>query len=146
MILGMDPAVFWTILGVLLFVLEMLIPGFIVGSFGVGALAAALVSALGGELAIQLIVFAVISSISTYLLRRYFITEKPTLESAIDEMIGQSAICHSKIKGKGYVGSVKLNDTIWNARSDEIIHAGELVSVLERHGNTLTVTKELNPQ
>ena len=59
----------WLVTGVILMLVEIATPGFFAASVGVGALAAALVSYLGGGLTLQIAVFS-ISTLAVFVLAR----------------------------------------------------------------------------
>lgn len=65
----MDDSFWWLIVGLALFVVELLTPGFVVACFGVGALLASLIALFGGGLFWQVFAFSVGSIAALLLLR-----------------------------------------------------------------------------
>ncbi|GAA3856584.1 hypothetical protein [Celeribacter arenosi] len=65
----------WAVAAIAFFILEVLAPGFILLGFGVGATVVAIILALGllgADVAILVLIFAVVSLVSWYALRRVF--------------------------------------------------------------------------
>ena len=55
---GIDPALLWVIGGLVGLILEMLVPAFVIGSFGVSAIIAGAAAALGADQGVQIALFA----------------------------------------------------------------------------------------
>lgn len=146
----LDPAVYWLLIAVILFVLELVTPGFVLVFFGAGAAAAALVSWLLPETAIvvQLVIFIVVSLGSFFSLRgvmqRRFFASAPGKEGEdIDEQLvrpGEKGVVSAVIAPPAE-GRVKCAGTYWRATAGERIEEGEIVTVVRRDGLTLEVEK-----
>jgi inner membrane protein len=147
-----DPALYWLIIGVMLFFLEMAVPGFILFFFGLGAFVTALVAWLAQiSIAWQLALFIVASLLSLWSLRD-IIQKKflaPKAEDEEDEEEDEDVIV--PIAGeKGVVsmtiappaeGQVKYSGTFWRATADEEIEEGEIIAVVRRKGIVVHVEK-----
>lgn len=147
-----DPALYWLIIGVMLFFLEMAVPGFILFFFGLGAFVTALVAWLTPiSIAWQLALFIVTSLIALWSLRD-IIQKKflaPKLEN--EEGEGEDEDVIVPIAGeKGVVsmtisppaeGQVKYSGTFWRATADEEIEEGEIIAVVRRKGIVIHVEK-----
>ena len=101
-----------------------------------GALAAMIVSLLGGGTAAQFIVFAAVSAVLLALfrpaLRKYFAVKKTSTNA--DRLVGQEAVVTQAIGGGIDAGEVKLSGVLWTALADTPIAAGAYVRVLRVEG------------
>lgn len=142
------PGLMWLSIGVILFVMEMAVPGFVLFFFGV----AAMITALGSYLFewsvnIQLAVFLGASLISLFGLRS--IVKKVLIGDTLDE--GEDSIL-AKGGERCEVtttiippaeGQVKFAGTFWRAQADEAIEAGTVVEVIHQKELLIHVKKVL---
>lgn len=144
----LKPEVVWFIVGIILMLMEMAVPGLVIIFFGIGAIVVSLICMVASpSLTVQLIIFIVVSSLSLALLRSWFktrffsstdgMTGDPTV---LDEFTGKTAVAETAIL-PGMPGRVEFKGTHWKAESDQEIAAGEVVVVLEKDNITLKVTK-----
>lgn len=101
--------------------------------FAIGALAAAVVSLLGGAIWLQITVFLVVSGvllISLWPIVRKVLKPK-VVKTNVDALIGSSGYVTADIDNLAATGQVKLGAMEWTARSTTgaPIAAGKLVSV-----------------
>lgn len=101
--------------------------------FAAGALAALIVSLLGGALWLQAVVFLAVSGVLLALLRplvRKFVTPKVS-RTNVDAVIGSTGYVTEDIDNASATGRVKLGAMSWSARSTcgTPIAAGTLVKV-----------------
>jgi len=135
--------VIWLITAVVLGLLEVTTLTLVLGFFAGGALAAALVAALGGPVVLQVISFLVVSLALLGLLRpvvRRHTRPELGIRTGVAALIGQSAMVLERVDA--HHGQVKLAGEIWTARSYDpslVIEAGAPVSVLEIKGATALV-------
>jgi membrane protein implicated in regulation of membrane protease activity len=135
--------VVWAILAALLGVGEIATTGFILGPIALAAVAAAIVAALGGGIALELIVF-IAGSIATLLLlrpiaRRHLRTPA-RLRTGTAALVGTRALVLQQVDATG--GQVKIGGEIWSARAydeDQVIPVGERVEVVKIEGATALV-------
>ena len=112
--------------------------------FAAGSLAAAIAGWAGGNLVIQIIVFAAVSGVLLWLLRpitkRYF-TPK-LVKTNLDAIIGAEGIVTKDIDNTHSAGQVKLNGMEWTARSTtgEQIPEGTQIKVDKIEGVKVYVT------
>ena len=112
--------------------------------FAAGSLAALIVSLIGGELWLQILVFLTVSAVALALLRpiakKYF-TPRIT-RTNVDALAGKTCLCVTAIDNVSGVGQVKLGDVEWTARSTdgEPIPAGTQVTIDRVEGVKLYVT------
>ena len=88
--------------------------------FAIGALAAMLTTALGGEIWLQVTVFTVVSILCLLALRpvlKKYITPKQ-VKTNIDAIIGTTGVVLEAIDNIAGTGKVKLSGMEWTARSE----------------------------
>jgi inner membrane protein len=128
------PEIIWFIIGLVMFILELIIPGFFIFFFALGAWVTALVCLIADPgINVQLVIFTVSSVLSLLLLRRIiqkkFFQEKITQSDEIeDEFTGKEAIVVSDIK-PGENGTVEFKGTTWKAESESEIKTGQTVII-----------------
>lgn len=145
-----NPALYWLIIGVMLFFLEMAVPGFILFFFGLGAVVTALVSWLFQiSVAWQLALFISISLVSLLGLRD-MIQTKLFAPSAKEGEKEDKDVMHAVPGEKGVVsmtiappaeGRIKYSGTSWRASADEKIDEGEIVSIVYQKDLIIHVAK-----
>ncbi|MGL1932560.1 MAG: NfeD family protein [Desulfotalea sp.] len=138
----MHTGLFWLSIGVMMFIMEMVVPGFVLFFFGVGAWVVALLTWLMPlTLVAQLFVFLISSVISLLVFRR-FIKDKffgvSEDEPSFEE--GDTAEVIEVIKPP-YKGKVRYSGTTWKALAEERIEVGEVVKIVVRDGLVFRVEK-----
>jgi membrane protein implicated in regulation of membrane protease activity len=139
----------WTLAGILLIFVELILPHFVLAFFGGGALVTALTTAIGltPTMTSQLVVFIVSSLLLLFLLRR---TLKKTLTGNMKDSddlqpfdldIGKIVAVVRDIDPHAGVGKVKYLGTHWDAMAEEFIAAGESVRIVGGSNLTLRVEK-----
>lgn len=146
-----DPALYWLIIGVMLFFLEMAVPGFILFFFALGALATALVAWLTPvSIAWQLAIFIAASLISLLSLRGMIQKKFLTTTSEDEEGEGDEDVMLAVAGERGVVsmtivppaaGQIKYAGTFWKAVADEKIEEGEIISIVRQKGLVIHVEK-----
>lgn len=140
----MRPDLFWFFLGMAFFLLELLIPGFVIFFFGFGAWITALICFLFNPgLDLQIIIFSVTSILSLLLLRkmltrRFFKEGGDSPDTLGDEFIGKEAVALENIS-KGSKGRVEFKGAPWTARSNDDIKSGQVVEIIEKESINLIV-------
>jgi membrane protein implicated in regulation of membrane protease activity len=139
----MDEWVLWIIAAGLLAVGEMVTLGFFLGPIAIAAVTAAIVALGGGGVALQAIVFIVMSAASLLVLRpvaRRHLRTPSQLRTGTAALVGSTAVVIDRVDRDG--GTVKLAGEVWSARSFDEDHAfepGARVEVLEIKGATALV-------
>jgi len=138
------PELFWFILGLGLFLMELVLPGFIIFFFGLGAWVTALVCVTGHPgINLQIIIFAVTSVLSLIGLRRiiqkkFFYSRENSSVDVEDEFTGKEALAISDFGGMK-TGKVEFKGTMWNAESASEIVKGQRVVIIEKENFKLIV-------
>jgi membrane protein implicated in regulation of membrane protease activity len=138
------PEMIWFILGLVLFLLELVVPGFVIFFFGVGAWVTALICLLfEPSVNLQVIIFAVFSVLSLLALRKIiqkkFFYSKDNRDAAVeDEFTGKEALAIADF-GADKKGKVEFKGTRWTAESGSEIKAGQTVIIIEKESFKLIV-------
>ncbi|MBL1086326.1 NfeD family protein [Streptomyces actinomycinicus] len=138
-----DAWVWWLVgaaaLGIPLVVTAM--PEF--GMLAVGAVAAAVVSALGPGAVIQVLTFVVVSVALIAVVRPIAARhsrQRPRLATGVEALKGRQAVVLERVDGSG--GRIKLAGEVWSARALDTGRAyevGQEVDVVEIEGATAVV-------
>ena len=116
------PELFWFILGLGLFLLELVMPGFIIFFFGLGAWVTALVCLIGHPgVNLQIILFAITSTLLLIalikIIQKKFLNSKGTRSDDVDdEFTGKEALAKSDFGGIKQ-GKVEFKGTSLTAES-----------------------------
>ncbi len=145
----LKPELIWFLVGLVLLIFEFIMPGLIIGFFGVGAWIVAvicLVSAyVQGSINTQLIIFIIASVLSLLLLRKWLkgmfighVKSEQDMTKDINEFIGERAVVKEKITPKAR-GKIEIHGTDWVAEADEEIAEGTFVEIIGKNNLTLKV-------
>ena len=135
----------WLTFGMLLMILELIIPGTFIVWFGLGAVATGIVCAFVSlSVSGQIAVFTVCSTISvffgSFVYKRIFGANKEVGQQdkvGAQKYIGQSfKVVEAIEEGKG---KVAVGDTVWLAQSSQDIAKGRRVKVVDVKGTILIV-------
>lgn len=142
----LSPEVIWFLVGLLLLVMELVLPGLIIGFFGIGAWIVA-ITCLFTEIGLntQLIIFIIASVLSLLLLRKWLkgiflghAGSKQDLTHDLEDFVGQRAIVREKIVPKSG-GKVEFHGCNWEAQADGEIAEGTVVEIVGKDNITLKV-------
>lgn len=145
----LKPELIWFLVGLVLLVLEFIMPGLIIGFFGVGAWIVAIICLFSayvtGSINTQLIIFIVASVLALLLLRKWlkgmFIghtKSEQDLTEDLNEFVGERVVVKEKITPKAG-GKVELHGTNWVAEAEEEIAEGTVVEIIAKDNLTLKV-------
>lgn len=139
--------VIWFILGVILLVLEFVVPGVILAFFGIGAIITAGLTWIGvlETTSHQIPVFLISSLLLLVTLRKYLskhfrggvITEGG--DDAHRSFVGKRGRVTKRISPDSIDGRIDLDGTEWKATSSVAIEAGSIVEVEAKDNITLRV-------
>ncbi|MBE3084607.1 MAG: NfeD family protein [Bacteroidetes bacterium] len=138
------PELFWFLIGLVLFLLELVIPGFFIFFFGLGAWITALVCLIAEPgTNLQIIIFAVTSILSLIALRRiiqekFFYSKGNLSDEVEDEFTGKEALATTDI-GPDKKGKIEFKGTTWKAESKSEIKEGQTAIIIEKENFTLIV-------
>ncbi|RZK57436.1 MAG: NfeD family protein [Pedobacter sp.] len=136
-------SVLWFVIGFVFFLLEFVVPGFILFFFGVAAWVVALLTLVFDiGLNAQLIIFLGTALLTVALLRKWLSNkigmyrEGPRVLE--EEYVGKTALAETAI-APGKNGKVEFRGTSWDASSDDYIEAGQSVLITETRSIILIV-------
>ncbi len=138
------PEIVWFIIGLVLFLLELVLPGFVIFFFGVGAWLTALMCLVADPgINLQVIVFAMTSVLSLLTFRkmiqkRFFYIREDRSNAVEDEFTGKEARAVADF-GVDKRGKVDFKGTTWKAESESDIKEGQTVIILEKENFKLKV-------
>lgn len=142
----------WFLVGLVLLVSELALPGFVIIFFGVGAWITALLVGFGllTSFNAQLLVFLVTSVLALVLFRKqgkkYFEGRVSGIwnpRASMEDLRGERAVVISAITPNIPGGKVEYHGTTWNAEADVPIPQGQPVEIIERK-NLLLIVKPLS--
>lgn len=138
------PELVWFFIGLLLFLAELVLPGFVIFFFGVGAWITALVCLFADPgVNLQILIFAVTSVISLLALRKmiqdkFFYRDEGRSAVIEDEFTGKEAKALSDF-GPETQGKVEFKGTTWKAESSVPVTRGQIVIIRQKHDFKLNV-------
>ncbi len=138
------PELIWFIIGLLLFLLELVLPGFVIFFFGVGAWITALLCLIADPgINLQVVVFAVTSVLALIALRKVlqkklFFARDGQSEVIEDEFTNKEATALASFK-PGEQGKVEFKGTTWKAESESPVKEGEKVIIRSKDNFKLIV-------
>ncbi|KAF5998117.1 MULTISPECIES: NfeD family protein [Streptomyces] len=114
------------------------------GMLALGAAAAAVTAGLGGDVVLQVLVFAVVSFALIAVVRPVAArhrAQRPQLATGVEALKGKQAIVLERVDGSGD-GRIKLGGEIWSARAldaQQAYEVGQEVDVVDIEGATAIV-------
>lgn len=142
---------FWLVVGVVLLIIELFTQAVWTICVAAGCIAAVIAYLMGASLALQLVVLAVFSVVSFFvlspLLKRLYVSEKKRRETAtgMEALIGRKAFVTQEIK-PGKPGRVRIDGDSWQAILSEDsgeLRCGEQVEVV-KHESIILIVKKIN--
>jgi membrane protein implicated in regulation of membrane protease activity len=139
----------WLVAALLLFVAEMVAPGFWLLSVAVGCLTAGLVSLLAPGVVVPVLSFAAGTLLSLVGVRpfllKYLHPRSQGIKTNVDALAGKVGIVSERIDPGTGKGRVQVEGEDWRAASimDTALEPGTRVMVVRVEGATLYVDKEL---
>lgn len=143
------PELFWFILGLVFFLAELVIPGFFIFFFGLGAWVAAITCLIWNPgINLQIVIFAIVSVISLIGLRRiiqrkFFYSRNDESNAVEDEFTGKEAVALVDF-GSDKNGKVEFKGTTWKAESESDIKQGQTVIIVNKENFKLIVEPKKN--
>lgn len=138
----------WFLVGLGLLLAELVLPGFVIVFFGIGAWVTALLVGFGLLQGFngQLLVFLVSSLLALVLFRkkgrelfggRVSRVMHPT--ASMEDLRGERAVVVAPIQPDGLGGKVEFHGTTWNADADVAVEKGTIVEIVDQKDLRLKV-------
>ena len=136
-------AIFWLITTLVMLLIEGATAGLVIIWFAIGSLAALICALLGGQLWLQVLLFALVSGaalVATRPLVRKYVNARYVRTNA-DSLVGQTAVVKEAISNEDGEGLCSCNGKMWSARSKSgaPIEAGVTVKICAIEGVKLIV-------
>ena len=135
----MNATVLWTILAIIFFIIEGVVPGLVSLWFGIGAIFALFSSFIYSSLVVQFIVFIFFSVISLIVLRKFAKKKLDKKNNDFDRLIGHTVTVTEKDENSNY--RVYLDGKYWIVKSQDNIELKDKLKVVGIEGNRLIVKK-----
>ena len=136
------PALGWFALAVVAAIVEVLIPHFGLVFAAIGAVAASAAAAVGLNIPLQIVIFAVVLTASLVTLRPRLIGSSARgVPSRTDQLIGKDGIVTEDIDPVIGAGRVNVGGEDWAARSSDAIPADTRIRVAGADGIVLEVRR-----
>lgn len=138
------PELFWFFIGLVLLLAELVIPGFFIIFFGIGAWITALVCLIWEpSVNLQMVIFAVTSVLALLGLRRLiqkklFYDKSGESANIEDEFTGKDAVAAMDFD-KDHIGKVHFKGTTWLAESTSPIREGQRIVIIRKENMKLFV-------
>ena len=131
--LTVSTIIFWLIIALIMLIVEALTAGLTTIWFAGGAFAAVVCALLDLPIAVQIVIFFIVSICLLVFTRKIFVEKLKTgsQKTNVDALIGERAIVEAAIPAYG-VGQVKVGGQVWSAiceKPETEIEAGKLVKV-----------------
>lgn len=142
------PELFWFFIGLGLLLAELVIPGFFIIFFGIGAWITALVCLIWEpSVNLQMVIFGVTSLLALIGLRKMIqkkLFDKEDKGADIeDEFTGKEAVAATDF-GTGKIGKVFFKGTTWMAESKSDIREGQRIIIVGKDNMKLIVEPKNN--
>jgi membrane protein implicated in regulation of membrane protease activity len=142
----MSPAQYWLVAAIVLFILEIITPGFVLANFGVAALAAAAAAWFDASMTMQVLVFSVVCVISFVTLRplmnKFIYRNQAKARTGIDAVVGMVGTVTEAIRALPEGGRVQLGGDNWHALAADGGEIGTGVRVVVVRVDSTTVIVE----
>ena len=139
--------VYWLIIVIVMAVIEIITLGLTTIWFAGGALAAFIASLLGDDLAVQIILFIVVSVVLMALTRPLAVNylNRDRVKTNAESLIGKLGVVKEKVDNLNAQGIVSVEGQEWTARAidDEMIPLYAVVEVVEIRGVKLMVREKV---
>lgn len=134
----------WAGAAIVLFILEIFVPGFFLMCLGIGCVGASVAAGLGLGVGFQLLAFSVFSLIAFFTIRPVLMKRMwnaPDVKTNVDALIGQRGRVTQDFDPGLRLGRVSAAGDDWRAEclTDRVLRVGDLVEVVRVDSNTLIV-------
>jgi membrane protein implicated in regulation of membrane protease activity len=138
------PEVFWFILGIVFFVCEIVMTGFFIFFFGIGACVTAIACLIGNPgINLQIIIFLTVSVLSLLAFRKmlrkaFFAADHEKSQNIENEFTGKDAVAITDFDDN-YMGKIEFKGATWKAEANAPVKTNQIVKIINKEGLTLKV-------
>lgn len=134
----------WAGAAIILFILEIFVPGFFLVCLGIGCVGGSIAAGLGLDVGPQLFAFSAFALIAFFTIRPVLMKRMwngPDVKTNMDALVGQRGRVTQDFDPGLRLGRVSAAGDDWRAEcvSDRILRVGDLVEVVRVESNTLIV-------
>jgi len=135
---------FWTILGVVCVIIEVVTPSFFILWFGIGAFISALMSLFMKSVTLQVLVFAAVSAVLVIFTRPLgkALVGRATKKAGVDALVGNEGVVIEEVNPDTGKGLIRVGSDVWRARpsnGSSMISVGRRVRITGVDGTHLIV-------
>lgn len=133
---GLEPWLFWTLLSVVLFIAEIVTPGFFLACLGIGAGVAVIPSLFDLAFGWQLAAFSAGSLLAMIFLRPLMKSRpKDRYTSSVDRLIGKEIRLSQDLPAGSY-SELPIDGDVWRVemRDGSFVPAGSVIKICGREG------------
>lgn len=141
--IGLEPWHVWTIIALCLFIGEVFLPGFLLASLAIGAMAGGVAHQFTGDLGWGMGGFAVGGGVSLLLIRPYvakMLGPEESTRFGADNMLGD-VITVTDANDVGGVIKARYRDSLWSLQCGDELFEGDSVVITDVQGATLVVAR-----
>ena len=137
----------WMYTGILLFIIEIFSLSFIFACLGIGAISAAIGAYLGYDLDAQLVVVAITTLVSLFLIRPLLykkgMRDVDKIKTNTDALVGRIGLVTHTIDNANNKGRVSIDGDQWRAHAlnNDIIEEHTQVEIVDIESTIVTVKK-----
>lgn len=119
----MTPEQYWFVAAIVLFILEIITPGFVLANFGVACLVSAGAAWIGAPVTAQVIVFVIVCVVSFVTLRplmhRFIYRNQARARTGVHALVGQVGVVTDQIREAPIGGRVQVGGDNWHALAED---------------------------
>lgn len=148
----LEPLHIWVIAGLMLWIVEIVTPGFVAGVFGVACLMVAPLAAAGFTFKAELLVFGLATAVMSLAIRplilKYFYRAETEIRTNVHALIGETGLVTEIIDYAYGTGRVKIGGEVWRAITQDRsrVDVGAKVVVRAIEGCKLVVEMSCNAE
>ncbi len=147
MIETISPITMWLIVGIVFIIVEMFLPGLIIGFFGLGAIITCLLTSIGLTKSFSLQMITFLGTSLLFLILFHKVWKKKKQNHSSDETINFNIQIGKIVPVTEFIdpiegpGKVRYQGSIWSATSKSKIAPGETAKIIGCNNLTLIVEK-----
>lgn len=140
---------YWLIFSLVIFILEIFVPGFVLAAMGIGGAVATIFAFIGFSTNVQILVFCIFALVGFFLIKplakMLYSKNGSTVKTGVGDLAKKTAKVTEEINNVTESGRVQVMGESWKAISEngEIISVDEVVEVVKLEDLRLIVKKRI---